>query len=449
MIWMFHISVAFSMEPICAVDRTGVVGDGPSVILPGEETYVSDLFFVGPRLVVRLGDHPDVQVVSGSCVLLRTWDEPAFPLVDGGTVTWTPASFYGDEPAILRLWEPGGLEPVLAWAPPPDTEELGSQDIAAWGSSEWLDLAAVNRTVQSGVFQRLHRAESGWEVTAQMGTGMFPGVWGKDTIDSDGTQTRFGRFADGTWSLVSSDPWAADELGAGPAIWADRAIATSVGGWEGNEPREAVLTYRKTCGGEWLPDGEIADPHADGEGSTWGANVAISGALLAVDSATNGISGTARVLLYRLQPDGTWVQFDEILDPDYDPTRPYEGDHGFAAVMKLSGNHLAVSSADKQLVYVYEIPPLDRDEDGFDESTDCDDLEADVHPGGVEVCNGLDDDCDGLVDGDECPADSVRADCWAGPPPAEQADKGGCGGGCGQGGAALIFLPLFRRRGRR
>jgi len=31
-------------------------------------------------------------------------------------------------------------------------------------------------------------------------------------------------------------------------------------------------------------------------------------------------------------------------------------------------------------------------------SSDCDDTRATVHPGGSEVCNGLDDDCDGLTD---------------------------------------------------
>jgi len=36
-----------------------------------------------------------------------------------------------------------------------------------------------------------------------------------------------------------------------------------------------------------------------------------------------------------------------------------------------------------------------------DDATDCDDTNPDVHPAGAELCNGLDDDCDSLVDDDD------------------------------------------------
>ena len=42
---------------------------------------------------------------------------------------------------------------------------------------------------------------------------------------------------------------------------------------------------------------------------------------------------------------------------------------------------------------------IDNDEDGFTENQgDCDDLNDSIHPGGTEVENGLDDDCDELTD---------------------------------------------------
>ena len=41
---------------------------------------------------------------------------------------------------------------------------------------------------------------------------------------------------------------------------------------------------------------------------------------------------------------------------------------------------------------------VDLDQDGSPSDLDCNDNEAQVHPGAVEVCDGLDNDCDGAVD---------------------------------------------------
>jgi glucose/arabinose dehydrogenase len=56
---------------------------------------------------------------------------------------------------------------------------------------------------------------------------------------------------------------------------------------------------------------------------------------------------------------------------------------------------------------VHEICFVDLDGDGFGPETgDCDDANPAIHPGAPEVCNGLDDNCDGIADEDPQGVDS-------------------------------------------
>lgn len=80
----------------------------------------------------------------------------------------------------------------------------------------------------------------------------------------------------------------------------------------------------------------------------------------------------------------------------------------------------------------------DDDRDGYGEPEDCDDADPMVNPNGIEVCNGQDDDCDGLadeeavdakpwsmdLDGDGFGSDVVESACQ--PPSGYVEDGGDC-----------------------
>ena len=65
---------------------------------------------------------------------------------------------------------------------------------------------------------------------------------------------------------------------------------------------------------------------------------------------------------------------------------------------------------------------VDEDGDGYTADEDCDDQDADVHPGASEICNELDDDCDDAVDDEDADLDTTSAELWY-----QDADEDGYG----------------------
>ncbi len=71
-------------------------------------------------------------------------------------------------------------------------------------------------------------------------------------------------------------------------------------------------------------------------------------------------------------------------------------------------------------VFFTACQPADRDGDGWGDDVDCDDEDPEVHPDADERCDGIDNDCDGTIDGPT----SIDALVWY-----IDADRDGAGNG--------------------
>ena len=99
--------------------------------------------------------------------------------------------------------------------------------------------------------------------------------------------------------------------------------------------------------------------------------------------------GTSAVTLYNFE-DLKDSDGDGICDDvDFCPNSP-----GNAMEYYKDGDHDGYGNKDSSVIACHKPP-------GYVTNTvDCDDSNPNVHPGAVEVCNGIDDDCDGLIDED-------------------------------------------------
>ena len=112
------------------------------------------------------------------------------------------------------------------------------------------------------------------------------------------------------------------------------------------------------------------------------------------DEASAPIAGAAAPFTGSFQPEGSLAAFD--------------GENP-AGVWTLALNDTFAGADDGLLnswALVFNEPSGDGDNDGYYACDDCDDSNGSVYPGAAEVCDGLDDDCDGQLPSNEADADS-------------------------------------------
>ncbi len=130
---------------------------------------------------------------------------------------------------------------------------------------------------------------------------------------------------------------------------------------------------------------------------------------------------------------------DSASDSAADSGGDSTADSGGDSTADSGGDSTADSGGDSTADSAGDTAVTDADGDGYPASTDCDDSNAAVHPGATEICNGIDDNCDGVVDTDATDAttwyDDADADGYGDPgtgvasctaPPGTVADNTDC-----------------------
>ncbi len=82
-------------------------------------------------------------------------------------------------------------------------------------------------------------------------------------------------------------------------------------------------------------------------------------------------------------------------------TSSFSGSTCLLSFSDKTNAHVAGCEGDSYPHKIYCSITSDNDGDGYSANVDCDDDNKDVHPGAVEIADGIDNDCNGKIDGDD------------------------------------------------
>lgn len=243
---------------------------------------------------------------------------------------------------------------------------------------------------------------------------MAVGASGDDDFgESSGSVYLYGRNAGGpgAWGLLAKltadDEVAGDQFGHDVAVSGTTLLASAYFHAGADTRSGAAYVFERDLGG---PDawGQVTEIVAsDGAFEDWfGRQVALDGDTAIVGAPLNddggSSSGSAYVFERHVGGSEHWGESAKLTAGDAQAGDEFGRSAGISGSILLFG---APSDDDDGptagSAYLFECVPgggVDSDGDGFDDTIDCDDDDATIHPGAPEACDGIDNNCNGAVD---------------------------------------------------